>query len=495
MNKCISVLLLTMSLLAMGCSGSRQSAAIQLTPLERLKVNIAARFDDSAFSNAHWGVIIQSLKSGEVIYSRNEKKCFMPASNMKLFTTSAGLTALTPSFRYTTSLDASGPVVNAVLQGDLVLRGSGDPTISGRYNGGKVTETFEQWADSLKSKGIAEISGNIIGDDNCFDEEFYGDGWEAGYETDYYAAQFGGIVFNDNCIDVMVTPGSAVGEKAVIGWVPNTSYVTIINETVTTAADSNYYISFLRDRGTNRIHVRGKFPINKPAWKESIAIDNPTLFAVSVLKEVLEQRGIRVKGTARDIDELQQIPFSVLHLATYVSPSLDTIVKTINKPSQNLYAEQLFRTIGLQKFGIGSYRAVRWTVNPIFASWGMDTTRMEVIDGSGLSRLDLISPSNVIALLKGMHDGPFFTPFYASLPIAGVDGSIRNRMKGTKAENNVHAKTGFIGYVRALSGYVTSADGEMYMFTMIANNYTVSTSRAERIQNDICVMMANFSRN
>jgi PBP4 family serine-type D-alanyl-D-alanine carboxypeptidase len=251
----------------------------------------------------------------------------------------------------------------------------------------------------------------------------------------------------------------------------------------------------LRERGTNRIHVRGKFPINSKTWKESIAIDNPTLFAVTVLKEVLEQKGIRITGTAFDIDELPQAPaVATTHIATYVSPALDQILKTINKPSHNLYAEQLFRTTGLQKFGIGSARAALNAENPIFASWGMDTTKMRVIDGCGLSRLDLISPSNVIALLKGMHDGPFFTPFYESLPIAGVDGSIRNRMKGTKAENNVHAKTGFIGYVRALSGYVTSADGEMFMFSMIANNYTVSTLRAERIQNDVCVMLAGFSR-
>ena len=495
MKKCFSVVSLTAMVLLAGCSGSQQLAAPVKAPIDRLRDSIAARFNDPAFSNAHWGVVIQSLKNGEVIYARNENKCFMPASNMKLFTTSAGLTALTPSFRYTTSLDANGSIVNGVLQGDLILRGSGDPTISGRYNGGKVTETFEQWADSLKVLGITEINGNLIGDDNCFDEEFYGDGWEAGYETDYYAAQFGGIVFNDNCVDVTVTAGDSIGKKPIITCVPNTGYVTFINETVTTAADSNSYISFLRERGTNRIHVRGNFPINKQAWKESIAIDNPTRFAVTVLKEVLEQKGIRITGTAFDIDELPQAPDTAkLHIATYVSPALDQILKTINKPSQNLYAEQLFRTTGLQKFGIGSARAALNAENLIFASWGMDTTKMEVIDGSGLSRLDLISPSNVIALLKGMHDGPFFTPFYESLPIAGVDGSIRNRMKGTKAENNVHAKTGFIGYVRALSGYVTSADGEMFMFSMIANNYTVSTLRAERIQNDVCVMLAGFSR-
>jgi D-alanyl-D-alanine carboxypeptidase/D-alanyl-D-alanine-endopeptidase (penicillin-binding protein 4) len=415
---------------------------------------------------------------------------------MKLFTTSAALTSLTPDFRYKTTLIANGAIKSGLLEGDLILIGSGDPTISGRYNAGKVTETFEQWADSVKAKGIKEIKGNLVGDDNCFDEEFYGDGWDANYETDWYAAQFGGIMFNDNCVDMTVVPGDSIGAPAKVSWVPDTKYVSVLNETVTAAPESSYYISFYRERGSNVIHVRGGFPVNKPTWNESIAIDNPTLYTMTVLKEVFEAKGIKVDGSAKDIDTFKTHPTyaETSQLASFSSIPLSDIVKTINKPSQNLYAEQLFRTMGTVFYKQGGMTTGRYVAHPIFSRWGMDTTRLQVVDGSGLSRLNLVSPSNIVGLLTGMYQGKYFQPFYESLPIAGVDGSLKNRMKGTKAENNVHGKTGFIGYVRSLSGYVPSLDGEMFAFSMIANHYTVPTSMAEKIQNEVCMRLANFSR-
>ncbi len=463
---------------------------------DRLRTELAAAFDDPKFSNAQWGVVIRSLKNDEVLYARNEIKSFMPASNMKLFTTSTALTSLTPSFRYTTVVSTNGTVRNGVLSGDVMVKGSGDPTISGRYNNGHITETFESWADSLAGAGIREIEGNIIGDNRCFDEAYYGDGWDALYETDYYAAQFGGIAFNDNCVDMTVEAGSAPGAPGVIRWLPETKYIDVVNRTTTTPADSDYAITFTRARGTNRVTVTGAFPVNKPAWHESIAIDNPTAYAMTVLKETFERKGIKVDGAAYDIAAApaSAVPAHAVQLASFTSIPLADIVKTINKPSQNFYAEQLFRTMGMTRYGVGSERTSRMVTRPIFASWGIDTTRLMEIDGSGLSRLNLVSPNDVAAVLTGMYRGKYFQPFYESLPIAGVDGSLKNRMKGTKAENNVHAKTGFVGYVRALSGYVTSADGEMFVFSMICNHYTVPTRLAEKIQNDVCVRLSEFTR-
>lgn len=468
----------------------------QISSIDRLRAELGAKFEDPNFFNANWGVVIQSLQMGEMIYQRNEQKSFMPASNMKLFTTAAALTSLTPDFRYTTTLIANGSIKHGLLDGDLIFKGSGDPTISGRYNGGKVTETFEQWADSAKAKGIWEIRGNLIGDDNCFDEDFYGDGWDANYETDWYAAQFGGIVFNDNCVDLTVVAGDSIGAPAKVSWIPDTKYVSVLNETVTAAPESSYYISFYRERGSNIIHVRGRFPVNKPTWSESVAIDNPTLYTMTVLKEVFESKGIKVDGSVKDIDSFKTPPTyaETTQIASFTSIPLSEIVKTINKPSQNLYAEQLFRTMGMVFYKQGGMTTGRYVAQPIFSRWGMDTTRLQVVDGSGLSRLNLVSPSNIVGLLTGMYEGKYFQPFYESLPIAGVDGSLKNRMKGTKAENNVHGKTGFIGYVRSLSGYVTSLDGEMFAFSMIANHYTVPTSMAEKIQNEVCLRLANFSR-
>lgn len=483
--------------LLLGCSTQQATKFDSNTPIEKLGYELSQKFDDPDFENAHWGVLIKSLKTGETVYARNEKKMFMPASNMKLFTSSAAMMALGPDYRYYSRLVTTGNVKDSTLTGDLIFFGSGDPTISGRFNEGKVTETFEQWADSLKLLGIKEINGNLVGDDNCFDEEFYGSGWSADYETDYYAAQISGISFNDNCIDFRVVPSATISDICSLSWTPNTKYVNVINQTVTVpAADSVSDVYFYRVRGTNIVYVRGSMSIGKKELIESVAIDNPTLFTMTVLKEILESKGIRVNGNPVDVDDLKDtLKYdNAKHLASFTSVPYSVIIRTINKPSQNFYTEQVFRTMGKEKLGKGTMDNGSAIADPILAGWGVDTIRLRMADGSGLSRYDLITPTDIVSILTGMTKENYFLPFYESLPIAGVDGSIKNRMKGTKAEGNVHAKTGFIGYVRALSGYVTSADGEMFVFSMVANHYTVPTRLAEKIQNDVCVKLAEFKR-
>ena len=262
-------LTLVLILFVGGCS-SRETVKEPATSMEYLRAAIAQKFDDPEFENAHWGVMIRSLKTGETVYARNENKMFMPASNMKLFTSASAAVALGPDYRYTTRLVSNGKISDSVLTGDLIIVGSGDPTISGRYNEGKVTETFEQWADSLKAKGIREITGNVIGDDNCFDDGYYGTGWSADYETDYYAAQFSGISFNDNCVDIRIVPSAIIADICSVFVVPNTGYVTIINQTMTASVeDSVNDIIFLRKRGTNTIYVRGSMSQGKGPWNES----------------------------------------------------------------------------------------------------------------------------------------------------------------------------------------------------------------------------------
>lgn len=491
---------LIVAVIVSGCASSVpvKNAGTGRSPVENLRSELAARFDNPEFFNAFWGVKIQSLKTGEIIYEKNENKSFMPASNLKLYTTSAALTMLSPEFRYVTKLETDGSVHAGVLDGNLFMKGSGDPTICGRYNGGNVVLTFQQWADSLKSRGIREISGNIVGDNSAFDGASYGNGWAADYETDWYAAQVGGIVFNDNCVDMTVTAGDSVGAQADITWNPPTKYISVVNETVTTPPDSTppgYYIYFHRERGTNILHVRGDFPINQPAWHESIAVDNPARYAATVMKEVFQQEGIKVDGTAEDISESNTKPdyATATTLATYTSPELGTIVTTINKRSQNLYAEQLFRTMGMVFYGHGNMETGRAVAYPLFTRWGIDTTRINMADGCGLSPDDLVSPASTVDVLTAMYHGKCFQTFYQSLPIAGVDGSLRNRMKGTAAANNVHGKTGTIEHVSSLSGYVTDADGEMFVFSIMVNHSTVPSSLALKTENQVCERLASFS--
>lgn len=480
-----------------GCSGQGAFTSDSLPPMDRLSTDLTRLFDDPQFDNAHWGVLIRSLKTGETVYARNERKMFMPASNMKLLSSSAAAVALTPEYRFVTRLMTNGTVKDSVLNGDLIIVGSGDPSISGRFDSGRVTITFEQWADTLKRLGIKRINGSIIGDDNCFEDEYYGAGWSADYETDYYAAQISGLCFNDNCVDITVIPSAKLSGPCSLSVSPATQYVTIINKTITAAVtDSVNDIWFERKRGTNTIIVHGIMSQGKRPWVESVTVENPTLFTAAVLKEVLAANGIAVSGAWVDVDDLKDtIRYDAARqLASFTSKTYADLVKVINKPSHNMYTEQLFRTMGREKLGVGSMRTGRAAANPILAGWGVDTVRLRIADGSGLSRQDLITPNDIVAILTGMSKEPSFTIFYESLPIAGVDGTIRRRMRGTKAEGNVRAKTGSIGYVRNLSGYVTSADGEMFVFSLLANHYTVPTPQVEKVQDEVCVRLANFSR-
>ncbi|NUN70668.1 MAG: D-alanyl-D-alanine carboxypeptidase/D-alanyl-D-alanine-endopeptidase [Bacteroidetes bacterium] len=493
----IILVLVTFSLVLAGCSGQQAAGTDSLPPMERLQVGLAQLFDDPQFDNAHWGVLIRSLKTGETVYARNERKMFMPASNMKLLTSSAATVALTPEYRYVTRLVTSGTVKDSILYGDLIIVGSGDPSISGRFDSGRVTIAFERWADTLKQLGIRKVNGRIIGDDNCFDDEYYGAGWSADYETDYYAAQISGLCFNDNCVDITVVPSSVISAPCSLAVVPATRYVTLMNRTVTAAQDDSVNdIWFERKRGTNTIIVHGTISQGKRPWVESVTVENPTLFTAAVLKEVLATAGIQTTGDAVDVDDLSDSlqNANTRQLASFTSQPFSELVKVINKPSHNMYTEQVLRTLGKEQSGTGSMRTGRATVKPILAGWGVDTVRLRIADGSGLSRQDLITPADIVAILTGMSKEPSFNVFYESLPVAGVDGTIRRRMKGTKAEANVRAKTGTIGYVRNLSGYVTSADGEMFAFSLLANHFTVPTPAVEKVQDEVCVRLANFSR-
>ncbi|HEX2867998.1 MAG TPA: D-alanyl-D-alanine carboxypeptidase/D-alanyl-D-alanine-endopeptidase [Ignavibacteriales bacterium] len=452
-------------------------------------------FNDPNFNNANWGVVIKSLETGEYLYKRNEDKLMMPASNLKLFTTSAGLIALGKNYRYKTSLYMNGTLEGSVLKGDLIVQGTGDPTISGRFYQDDAYKVFNDWADTLLSRGIEEITGNLIGDDQMFDENGLGEGWSWDYESYWYSAATSAISFNDNCVDITVKPTEA-GRQAVLTLVPETKYVTIINKVVTVPKDTPADIDVYRERGTNIITVFGKISENSEEFKTFSTINNPTQFSLIVLKDILKKKGIVIRGYATDIDE-ENISLDYTKLKkifTHYSVPLSEIVRVINKNSQNFYAEQLLKTIGLVKYGFGSIENGVKAVKDILREMGINSEDMIMADGSGLSRLDLVTPRQVVDLLNYMYKHESFPVFYQTLPIAGVDGSLARRMLRSKAENNVRAKTGYLGGVRSLCGYVHTADNEPVVFSIIVNNYIVPATLADNLQDLVCLRLANFSR-
>ena len=317
--------------------------------LAELRDHLDDSFNDPNFSNAVWGVLVKSLKTGEIIYKRNADKLFIPASNMKLFTSAAALNLLGSNYVYTTELSANGIIKNGKLDGDLIIQGTGDPTISNRFYEGNPTKIFETWADTLLSKGIREISGNIYGDDSAFDNAGLGKGWEWDNESFWFSAPSGALSFNDNTIELNIIPAEK-NFPAQINVVPNTKHVNVISKVITVADNEEQAITVSRLRGTNLISVSGKIRKSSQTVKEFVSISDPTMFFLTVLKEIFEQKGIAVKGSAGSIDTADKIIISenLSHLHTNESVPLFIILKELNKNSNNFYAEQILKTIGYE---------------------------------------------------------------------------------------------------------------------------------------------------
>lgn len=463
---------------------------------QELKDQLEETFNDPNFSNANWGVMIKSLKTGEILYKKNADKLFIPASNQKLFTTSAVLALLTEKYFYETSLFLNGEIRNGKVAGDLIIKGTGDPTISSKFIDGGGHKVFEAWADSLLAKGITEILGNIIGDDSAFDNQYYGKGWQSDNEQFWFSAPVGALSFNDNCVHVTIRP-SLPGKSAILSVYPETEYVSVDNKIVTVNQNEEEGISFIRERGTNNITFRGKIRKNSKETSEYVTVVNPTVYFLTIVREVFERKGIKVSGRIIGIkdNDNKYDPEDLILLARHKSLFLKDIVKETNKNSNNFFAEQLFKTLGYEMYGLGSVENGLRASRELFNDMGINLDNLYLVDGSGLSRLNMVTPRHVVNLLSYMYKSEVFDSFYKSLPIAGIDGSLSSRMRRTSAENNVHAKPGYNTGISALSGYVKTFEGEPLVFCMFVNNYLVPTALATYIQDLVCIRLSNFSRN
>ncbi len=461
-------------------------------------------FDAPIWSNAQWGVQVLDLDTSEILYQRQPGKAFLPASNLKLYTTAAAIKTLGTNYRYETKLYANGPVLkDGTLKGDLVVVGSGDPSISGRYNPDlPTTAILHQWAKAVREAGIRRIEGAIIGDDDCFDDQPRAGTWQLDYYQEWYAAESSGLAINENCWDVTITPADRAGKRARLLVELPTKYVTFKNEVLTTVAkgkpEEDLEIEIYRPLDKNEVRLKGEIPADHVPYKLWGSVHNGTLWTVTLLKEELERQGVRVKGGAVDVDDLpnkekrlRRDAWRLLH--THVSPPLWQLIAIVNKPSQNFYADQLLKTLGYMKYGQGSFSAGERVVREFLNSAGIETTSLRMMDGSGLSRQNLVEPRMTVSLLAFMLWQPEGQAYYDSLPIAGVDGTLRKRMKGTAAEGKVHAKTGYIGRVRCLSGYATTRDNHRLAFSMMVNNYTVDTKLANDTQDSATLLLVNFS--
>jgi D-alanyl-D-alanine carboxypeptidase/D-alanyl-D-alanine-endopeptidase (penicillin-binding protein 4) len=459
-----------------------------------LHKQIESLLRDPNLASAQIGIYIENLHNGRIIFQHNPFKRFIPASNMKLYTTATALNRLGAEFRYKTGFYINGSIQDSELDGDLIIRGSGDPSISGRFKEDDIFALFRDWADSLKKHGIARIQGNLIGDESYFSGSKLGFGWQWDDEPYWYSAQTNALSFNDNCVDLTIIPGDSAGVPARVETNPSSDFVRIENTAVTVHPDSLSRINISRCRAVNTIEVSGGIPVDRKPIKESITIENPGSYFLKHLRSILDSSGVSVQGECRIINSPPEYD-SMNRIFVHRSPQFGELIRVVNKGSHNFYADQLFKTLGSEIKRNGDWRTASEVVKEWLRGIGVAIDQISIYDGSGLSRVNLITPTSTAALLRHMYYHPEFELFYDSLPIAGVDGTLKRRMKGTAAEGNVRAKTGYVMHARALSGYVHDQDETPYLFVIMANHYSVPTPYINLFQDRICILMSNFSRN
>jgi len=457
---------------------------------------IDALVEDEAFAHAHWGVMIKSLDTDEVWYAHNKDRLFMPASNNKIPSTAAALKVLGPDFRFETHVRTRGYQKGSVLHGDLVVWSNGDPGMYERYIGDSKA-VFNAWADTLKAQGIYRITGDIIGDDNAFDDRHIGEGWAWDYQQVWYAAQFGALQFNENYVDIKIVPPATPDGKVVL--IPNveSTYFTLIDDFEIVEEGYNR-INLDRDFYSNEIRLSGQLVAGSDTTERTPTIDNPTKFYVHVLKETLEENGIVVDGDPVDCDGIETWKDEIMcdddcmELAYYYSPPLSEIVKRCMKRSQNMYAETMPRVLSWYVTGEGSIEAGREVMDSVFTDFGIEPGSWAYVDGSGLTRYNYISPQVLVKILEGMYNSDLKDVWMNSMPISGVDGTLRKRMIGTSAEQKVLAKTGTISNVRGLSGYTSTAAGENIVFSFLVNGHLLSSKETERITDSILELICAY---
>lgn len=481
----------------------RDATASKPQTLEELRARIQEVMRRPEFASSHLGVKVASLDTGHTLFEENANKWLQPASNMKLYTVAAALDRLTPDYRFTTSIYApSRPDAAGIIRGDLIVYGRGDPTFATRFAaGGDYYKALDELAGKLAAAGVRRVEGDLIGDESYFTGSPLGPGWEWDDLQWYYGAEVSALSVDDNSVDLSVKPGARVGDHCAITIGPATPLVTILDRTTTTPRAATRELTVHRALGENVIEVSGSLPLDDRGYTASVAVTHPAMLFAALLRTSLERQGVQVTGRTRTIDARARraSPLQVstlVELAVRQSPPLSTIAAQTLKPSQNLYTELILRALG-KTVGTDSRQtsdeAGIEAVRAFLRGAGMDAGKLVMLDGSGLSRGNLVTAEMTLQLLVHMNRHRFSTTFRDALPIAGVDGTLRNRMKGTLAAGNARAKTGTLSSATSLSGYVLSAAGERLVFSLMINNPPREGEARTTFTDAIAVLLASFA--
>jgi len=473
----------------LGCAKAPPSLPA-LDPIQQLAQDITAATTAPGVRRAAWGVLVHSLDRDERLHALNPGALLVPASALKLVALATAVDAVGWEHRFETTVRATGPVVEGVLQGDLIVVGSGDPTI-----GGRAGDDLSMWVHTLTTLGVRRIDGRIVGDDDAVQEPRPQLAWawdDLGYTS---GALFGALNVAENRLVVTIEPGPVEGGPTVMRVEPHAAGRPLLNRSVTGAAGSPQLLWPEQRPGEPFLTIDGSIPVGAPPARLGVSAGNPTSWFASVLRHRLIEGGIDVTGGAVDVDDL--LPHANREASTvlyiYRSRSLAEIAQPLLKDSVNLYGEAVLRlnaAAGVLPTNDAALEGMRTRLE----AWGIPNDAWQIVDGSGLSRRNSVSPDALVAVLRKMYDPDGTSPWMTALPVAGRDGTLAGRMMGTPAEGNVRAKTGTMSNVRSLAGYVRTRDGEALAFAIMADGFEGGGGAASDAIDRIAVALAGFSR-
>ena len=478
-----------------------------MADLASLRTEVMGLISDTGWRNSDWGVLAVSLERGDTLLAMDSDRLFAPASNQKLFTSAAALHHLGPDYRFPTFLLTDGEIRAGILDGNLILYGTGDPAISDQLLD-SPTVPWVAFANALKDAGVHTVSGDLIADASFFQGPSRSPSWSSRYLDDWYAAPVSALTFAENVVTLHFR-GGPPGAPARIRVAPEGAEFPLLNTSVSVPGNSSRSLMLVRDHPDDIIKLSGQIGTNSAELSRVLTVSDPPSYTASVFRAVLEDEGIRVKGSVSRVHSADESPLTrddviapafrkdsaqpVRTLGVYYSPPLRELIQILNKQSHNLYGEILLFTLGRITSGDASFHGGREALGEYLTEVvGVKEEEFNIEDGSGLSSLNRATPSAFVRLLSHVASSDYAEPFWASLPEAGNRRELR-RMYQSAAAGNLRAKTGTINRVSALSGIVRTADGEPVVFSILSNNVP-SSSRAKRVEDGIGIQLASFSR-
>jgi len=485
----------------------KASPTVAIAPsqtLADLQEKIRQRLARDTVRRGRVGIKIVSLNTGKVVFENDADKYFMPASNMKNFTVSTAMERLSPDFRIVTSVYAPAlPDSTGTVRGELRIYGRGDVSISPAFNNSDYYKGLDNLVDKIVQAGVKRVEGDLVGDESYFVGDALPGTWEWDDLQTYYGAEISALPLNDNAVDISITPGQ-IGHPCFVKILPLNPIMRVTNKCTTSANGGKRDLRVVKLLNQNVIEVSGSVPANDSEYKDSLAITHPAELFLFLLRQRLEAKGVVVTGATRVESQPPATNGGIIPPPTRVeitkleSPPFSEIAAKTMKPSQNMYTETILRILGEQvgrpQGGSGeSMQLGLAVVKGFLTSIGVPADGIVQYDGSGLSRHDLITPAAVVSVYIYMaKQSKYAQAWRDSLTIAGVDGTLKNRMKGTSVEGNLRGKTGTIDQVSALSGYLTTAGGEQLVLSIVVNGVSTGRERTSLID-DIVVNLANFN--